>query len=122
MKEPTTFKIGEREYTLVFTIRALANMERSIGRSILSIIAGTQAEWMRSMTVDFTAYGLKYGLQGMPEKFDPYQVIEDAFAHGVELNELTGYILLAIEQTGLFRIRTPEPMTAKTGKAETEKK
>ena len=122
MKKPTTFKIGEHEYTLVFSIRALANMERSIGRSILSIIAGTQAEWMRSMTVDFTAYGLKYGLQGMPEKFDPYQVIEDAFAHGMDLNELTGYVLLAIEQTGLFRIRTPEPMTAKTGKTETEKK
>lgn len=58
----------------------------------------------------------------MPDKFDPYQVIEDAFEQGVELNELTGYILLAIEQTGLFRIRTPEPMTAKTGKAEMEKK
>ena len=89
---------------------------------MLSIIAGTQAEWMRSMTVDFTAYGLKYGLQGMPEKIDPYQVIEDAFAYGMDLNELTGYVLLAIEQTGLFRIRTPEPMTAKTGKTETEKK
>lgn len=118
MKKPTTFKIGEREYTLVFTIRALANMERSIGRSMLSIVAGTQAEWIRSMTVDFTAYGLKYGLQGMPEKFDPYQVIEDAFAHGVELNELTGYVLLAIEQTGLFQIRMPEPTEEKTGKTE----
>ena len=97
-------------------------MEHSIGRSILSIIAGTQAEWMRSMTVDFTAYGLKYGLQGMPDKFDPYKVIEDAFEQGMELNELTGYILLAIEQTGLFQIRTPEPTTAKTGETETEKK
>lgn len=122
MKKPTTFKIGEREYTLVFTIRALANMERSIGRSILSITESTQAEWMRSMTIDFTAYGLKYGLQGMPDKFDPYKVIEDAFEHGMGQNELTGYVLLAIERTGLFQIRMPEPMTAKTGEAETEKK
>lgn len=122
MKKPTTFKIGEHEYTLVFTIRALANMERSIGRSILSIITGSQASWMRNMTIDFTAYGLKYGLQGMGEDFDPYVFIDHAFEHGMDLNELTGYVLLAIEQTGLFRIRTPEPMTTKTGKTETEKK
>lgn len=116
MKKPTTFKIGEHEYTLVFTIRALANLERSIGRSILSIIAGSQAEWMRSMTIDFTANGLRYGLQGMPEKFDPYDIVDEAFQHGMDLNELTGYVLLAIEQTGLFQIRMPEPTTEKTGR------
>lgn len=121
MKKPTTFKIGEREYTLAFSVRALANMERSIGRSILSIIAGTQANWMSSMTIDFTASGLKYGLQ-TEERFDPYDIIDDAFEHGMELNELTGYVLLAIEQTGLFQIRTPEPVTAKNGKTKTEKK
>ena len=38
----------------------------------------------------------------------------------MELNELTGYVLLAIEQTGLFQIRMPEPTKEKTG--ETEKK
>lgn len=122
MKKPTTFKIGEREYTLVFTIRALANMERSIGRSILSIVKATQAEWMRSMTIDFTACGLKYGLQGVEKDFDPYELIDYAFEHGVDQDELTGYVLLAIEQTGLFRIRMPEPTEEKTGKAETEKK
>ncbi len=119
MKKPTTFKIGEREYTLAFSVRALANMERSIGRSILSIITGTQANWMSSMTIDFTASGIKYGLQ-TEERFDPYDIIDDAFEHGMELNELTGYVLLAIEQTGLFQIRMPEPTKEKTG--ETEKK
>jgi hypothetical protein len=118
LKKPTTFKIGEREYTLAFSVRALANMERSIGRSILSIITGNQASWMRNMTIDFTAYGLKYGLQGAEKDFDPYELIDYAFEHGMELNELTGYILLAIEQTGLFQIRMPEPTEEKTGKTE----
>ena len=103
MKKPTTFKIGEREYTLAFSVRALANMERSIGRSILSIITGTQANWMSNMTIDFTASGLKYGLQ-TEERFDPYDIIDDAFEHGMELNELTGYVLLAIEQNRGIKI------------------
>ena len=47
-----------------------------------------------------------------------YDIIDDAFAHGVELNELTGYVLLANEQTGLFQIRMPEPTKEKTGKTE----
>lgn len=121
MKEPTIFEVGGKKYTLIFTIRSLANLERSIGRSILSIISGTQANWMKNMTVDFTAYGLKYGLQGMPDKFDPYDVIDEIFQNGMELNELTGQVLLAIERTGLFTVRLTAP-TEKTAKAKTQVK
>ncbi len=105
----------------MFSIRSLDNLERSIGRSILSIIAGTQTNWMQNMTIAFTAYGLKYGLQNMPDKFDPYDVIDEIFQAGMDMNELTGYVLLAIKNTGLFTIRMTAP-AEKTDKTKTQEK
>ncbi|WP_302296998.1 hypothetical protein [Mitsuokella multacida] len=121
MKEPTIFEAGGKKYTLMFSIRSLDNLERSIGRSILSIIAGTQTNWMQNMTIAFTAYGLKYGLQNMPDKFDPYDVIDEIFQAGMDMNELTGYVLLAIKNTGLFTIRMTAP-AEKTDKTKTQEK
>ena len=55
MKKATDFKIGDTTYSMSFDIRSLASMERSLGRSIFSIFAGTLKDVLAGMEIDVLA-------------------------------------------------------------------
>ena len=71
MKKAITFKMGEKEYSLMFNTKALAEMERlNHGRSIMLIMGSmlrNSAAAYSTLNLDFTLAGLKAGLQNMPK-------------------------------------------------------
>lgn len=113
MKEPVVLKAGNNEYTFVFDIRALANVERSIGRSILSIVSAGAVNTIQSLSIDVIAAGVKYGMQGMPEDKDPYDVLDEMCEAGATIDNIGGKILEALYKTGLFLKLPDKPATKK---------
>lgn len=101
MKKATTFDVNGKQYTLLFTNRSLAMMERSIGRSLLSIMTGGQLAILQAMTISTVAAGIKYGLQELGDK-DPYDFIDELCDAGSSIDEISAYIIEALLKTGLF--------------------
>ena len=119
MKENVVLKAGNNEYTFVFDIRALANMERSIGHSILSIVSAGAVNTIRSLSIDVIAAGVKYGMKGADDE-DPYDIIDEMCEAGATIDEIGGKILEALYKTGLFLKLPDEKPAAK--KATTKSK
>lgn len=106
MKKAITFKMGEKEYSLMFNTRALAEMERlNHGRSIMLIMGSmlrNSAAAYNNLNLDFTLAGLKAGLQDMPKDTDYYDFIDRYCEESGSIDDLNGYILKAIVASGLF--------------------
>ena len=111
MKKATTFKIGEKEYSMVFDCRSLASMERSIGRSILSIFANTPGNLVKSVGIDVLVSAIQYGIKDLGDE-DPYDFLQRFCDEGGNIDLFTGLVLDAFLSTGLFT----------TGKAPAEAK
>ena len=101
MKKPAILEVNGKQYTFLFNNRSLAMLERSIGRSILSILSGTGQHIMQAMTIDVTVAGIKYGLQELGDK-DPYDVIDEICDAGKLLDDINGAIMEAWFNTGIF--------------------
>jgi len=111
MKKVTDFKIGEKEYSLVLNNRGLASMERSLGRSILSIFGVPPKELIQNMTIDVLAAAAKYGVEKIGNE-DPYDFIDRFCEEGGTIDDFTGIVLMAISNTGLFtRGKAAKPAT-----------
>lgn len=111
MKKAITFKMGEKEYSLMFNTKALAEMERlNHGRSIMlimgSMLRNSAAAW--PLNLDFTLAGLKAGLQNMPQDTDYYDFIDRYCENSGSIDDLNGYILKSIVASGLFYTGGPE--------------
>lgn len=106
MKKAISFKLGDKEYSLMFNTRALAEMERlNHGRSIMLIMGSmlrNSAAAYNNLNLDFTLAGLKAGLQGMPKDTDYYDFIDRYCSEEGSIDDLNGYILKAIVASGLF--------------------
>jgi len=101
MKKETKFTVADKEYTLCYSNRDLANVERSIGRSLLSVIMVPTAETIRSMSIDVIVAGVLYGVKELNGE-DPYDFIDRFCEAGGTLDALGGLILNAWIETGLF--------------------
>lgn len=117
MKKATTFEVNGKKYTLMYNNRSLANLERSIGRSILSIMGGSATDMVRNMTIDVMAASIKYGLQDMPDGKDPYDMLDEICDNGYNLDALGGKIIEAWLETGFFTAGTPNRKATATKKA-----
>lgn len=116
MKKSTTFEVGGKQYTFLFTNRSLAMMERSIGRSILSIMSSGQLEIMQAMTISTIAAGIKHGLQELGDK-DAYDVIDEICDAGGSIDVIAANLISALLATGLFtRGTAPEIKADKVAK------
>ena len=106
MKKAISFKMGDKDYSLMFNTRALAEMERlNHGRSIMLIMGSmlrNSAAAYNNLNLDFTLAGLKAGLQGMPKDTDYYDFIDSYCEESGSIDDLNGYILKAIIASGLF--------------------
>lgn len=106
MKKAISFKMGDKDYSLMFNTRALAEMERlNHGRSIMLIMGSmlrNSAAAYNNLNLDFTLAGLKAGLQDMPKDTDYYDFIDRYCSEEGSIDDLTGYILKAIIASGLF--------------------
>ena len=114
MKKPVILEVNGKKYTFLFTNRSLAMVERSIGRSILSILNGNQFSIIRDMTIEVTAASIKYGMQELGQK-DPYDVIDEICDDGGLLDHINEAILEAWFNTGIFFkwAGTPAPQEMK---------
>lgn len=111
MKKATPFKIGEKEYSMVFDCRGLASMERSLGRSILSILIDLQSGKETTMGIDLLVNAIKFGVKDLGEE-DPYDFLQRYCDEGGSLDLFSGIVVSAFFETGLFT----------TGKAPAEAK
>lgn len=106
MKKAISFKLGDKEYFLMFNTRALAEMERlNHGRSIMLIMGSmlrNSAAAYNNLNLDFTLAGLKAGLQNMPKDTDYYDFIDRYCEESGSIDDLNGYILKALISSGLF--------------------
>lgn len=101
MKKATTFKIGEKEYSMVFDCRSLASMERSLGRSILSIFANTPSGMLQSIGIDVLVSAIRYGIKDIGEE-DPYDFLQRYCDEGGDVDTFGGIVTQAFLDTGLF--------------------
>lgn len=101
MKKATDFKIGDTTYSMSFDIRSLASMERSLGRSIFSIFAGTLKDVLAGMEIDVLAAAVKHGVANLRDE-DPYDFIQRYCDEGGDYDTFAGLVLTALTNTGLF--------------------
>lgn len=113
MKKATTFEVNGKKYTLMYNIRSLANLEQSIGCSILSIMGGSAIGLIKSMNIDVMAAAVKYGLQELPDDKDPYDFLDEICGAGYNLDALGGKIIEAWMATGFFTTAIPKGTAAK---------
>ena len=103
MQESITFKNGDRNCRLLFTIRSLKEMEQELGFSLNLLFTPNVALTLRLCTIQFTQLGMKYGLQDKEkEDGDPYDFIQSFCDNGGSLDTLNAHILAAISATNLF--------------------
>lgn len=103
MKESITFKNGDRNCRLLFTILSLKEMEQELGYSLNLLFTPNVALTLRLCTIQFTQLGVRYGLQDKePEDADPYDFIQRFCDNGGTLDMLNAHILAAIDATNLF--------------------
>ena len=103
MRESITFKNGDRNCRLLFTILSLKEMEQELGFSLNLLFTPNVALTLRLCTIHFTQLGIKYGLQDKEkEDADPFAFIQSFCDNGGSLDTLNAHILAAISATNLF--------------------
>lgn len=113
MKKSEWLVLGDKQYEICFTMRTLAAFERKIGKSVISLFAGGLVHMIEGMSIDVTVAGLQYGL-GITEE-EAYEILDEAFEAGVNLDVVNGCIIKAIQATGLFG-KPQEAAEKKAGK------
>ncbi len=112
MKKSVNLKIGDKTFTLCFTIKALSELERLEGRSLILLInalVSNPGGFMNLMTVDFLVHALNAGLVDKPKDFDAYDFIDAYCAQeDVTLDDLMEGVLKGILASGLFTMGSPE--------------
>ena len=104
MKKSIDFKVGDKSYSLMFNTKALAEAERSIGRSLVFMLGQVivNPAMGNAINIDFTVACLNAGIQDKPKDFDAYDFIDSYCEQGGNLDELNAYIFEAIVASGLF--------------------
>lgn len=113
MKKTAWLILGDKQYEICFTMRTLAAVERKIGKSVISLFAGGVVHMVEGMSIDVTVAGLQYGLGVTEER--AYEILDEAFEAGVNLDVVNGHIIKAIQATGLFG-KPQEAAEKKAGK------
>lgn len=102
MKKQVIIKVGNKEYTLCFTIAKMDKLEGMLGRSLISILSSV-VNLLPKLDINFTACSLICGLEGKQlNKEQAYDVIQDYCDAGGSIDDLNGSIIEAICKTGLF--------------------
>ena len=106
MKNTVDLKIEGKAYTLSFDIKALAELERGTGKSLVFLFGTLQsnpAATLNMLNIDFVAKAIEASLKDKPENFDVYDFI-DAYCEQNDANydELVKRILKGVLNAGLF--------------------
>lgn len=104
MKKSIDIKAGDKTYSLMYNTKALAQAERSIGRSLVFMLGQViiNPAMGNAINIDFTVACLNAGIQDKPKDFDAYDFIDSYCEQGGNLDELNAYIFEAIVASGLF--------------------
>lgn len=104
MKKSIDIKVGDKTYSLMYNTKALAEAERSIGRSLVFMLGQVivNPAMGNAINIDFTVACLNAGIQDKPKDFDAYDFIDSYCEQGGNLDEFNAYIFEAIVASGLF--------------------
>lgn len=109
MKKSVTLHVKDRDYTLEFTVKTLAQLERSLGGRSLTFmleLVNTNPVYASNFNIDFVKNALECGIKEKDKGFDGYDFI-DAYCEKGDLSDLTAKVMEALLITGLFTKGTP---------------
>jgi hypothetical protein len=103
MKNKIKFTAGEKEYEMYFTIGDMRNLEREIGKSLISIINLGPEHIEEAMTIDVDVAAVRYGLHDKQRTDEEiYDIIQQFCDDGHNVDQLSGVFFQAIVETGIF--------------------
>jgi hypothetical protein len=105
MKNTIELKIGKKTYSLCYTIKALAALEKLIGKSVTYMFSIGSAGLVKQADIAFTVAGLVTGLN-LKSEDEAYDLIEAYCEAGDDLDRMNAKIIEAILATGLFTLGT----------------
>ncbi len=109
MKKSVTLHVKDKDYTLEFTVKSLASLERSLGGRSLTFmleLVNTNPVYASNFNIDFVKNALECGIKEKDKGFDGYDFI-DAYCEKDDLSDLTAKVMEALLITGLFTKGTP---------------
>ena len=102
MKNTIELVINDTKYKMGFTILDMRNIEREIGRSLISVLNPNTSRLVQSFDIDCTVACLRYGLHDKIRTDDEvYDLITD-YCQVKSLDSLCAVCFQALIDTGIF--------------------
>jgi hypothetical protein len=102
MKNTIELAINDKKYKLGFTILDMRNIEREIGRSLISVLNPNTSRLVQSFDIDCTVACLRHGLHDKLRTDDEvYDLITD-YCKVNSLDSLCAVCFQALIDTGIF--------------------
>lgn len=131
MKTTRTLTVGNSRYEAYLTIKDMRMVEREINQSLLSIFDASSLEVISRMTanlgIDLVMAVLRFAIhdekQGQRSDDELYDLIDEYCSiEGQTMDDLGGFVIQLIFDTGLYNKVKFHPGTGKNAKPTTSKK
>ena len=129
MKTTRTLTVGDNRYEAYLTIKDMRMVEREINQSLLSIFDASSLAVISRMTanlgIDLVMAVLRFAIhdekQGQRSDDELYDLIEYCSIEGQTMDDLGGFVIQLIFDTGLYNKVKFHPGTGKNAKPTTSK-
>ena len=111
MKEQTTLTVNGEKYELLYTLGIMRQIERTLGCSLISILARLDGKAPERVGIDFIMANLQYAVVGLSED-KAYDLIDKYCEGEGTLDTLAGFLMMALYNTGFFIPKLPEEVEA----------
>ena len=131
MKTTRTLTVGDNRYEAYLTIKDMRMVEREINQSLLSIFDASSLAVISRMTanlgIDLVMAVLRFAIhdekQGQRSDDELYDLIDEYCSiEGQTMDDLGGFVIQLIFDTGLYNKVKFHPGTGKNAKSTTSKK
>lgn len=131
MKTTRTLTVGDKRYEAYLTIKDMRMVEREINQSLLSIFDASSLAVISRMTanlgIDLVMAVLRFAIhdekQGQRSDDELYDLIDEYCSiEGQTMDDLGGFVIQLIFDTGLYNKVKFHPGTGKNAKPTTSKK
>ena len=131
MKTTRTLTVGDKRYEAYLTIKDMRMIEREISQSLLSIFDASSIAVVSRMTanlgIDLVMAVLRFAIhdekQGQRSDDELYDLIDEYCSiEGQTMDDLGGFVIQLIFDTGLYNKVKFHPGTGKNAKPTTSKK
>ena len=103
MKNKIAFTVGKEKHEMYFSIGDMRNLEKEIGKSLISIINLGPDHITEAMTIDVDVAAVRYGLHDKIRNDEEiYDLLQQYCDDGHNLDQFSGVFFTALIETGLF--------------------